>query len=185
MFTLVLCFEFVVGQASAQILTPTPTAKAAQPTTDPTPTAQIPAPTKEVTTTPAPQTQVTQTPKASAQTQEVEPTTTPTPAPPTPTPKKLKPVVLPITKKPPVQPIAQAITAPFDLVMSALPYDYYNQQGLAPETTKVLLAVAFFSLLTGTFLLKWPALKRTARSLFAPKVKERKSFPYVTGSLTK
>jgi uncharacterized protein (DUF58 family) len=171
----------LAGLAEAQITTPTPTPNA----TPPTPTVtQVPAATTEVTAAPTPQT--VKPTSAPAQTEQTpDPTATPTPLPPTPTPKP-RPIILTASKKPPVQPINNIITAPFDLVMSSLPQSYYGDEGLAPETNKILLSFAFLFLLIGTILLNWPALARTARKISAQRPQARESFPYLTGrALTK
>jgi hypothetical protein len=172
----------LAGKAEAQITTLTPTPKAAQPTTNPTSTVtQTPTPTEQVTTAPTPKiVQPTNVPAQTEKTQSPEPTMTPIPITPTPTPKP-KPVVLPINKPPTHPPINNIITAPFDLVMSSLPQIYYSDEGLAPATNKVLIALAFFFLLSGTILLNWQALVRTTKKLFAPTLRQRKSFPYATG----
>lgn len=173
----------VAGRANAQSVTPTP--KTAQPTTNPTPTLTQPSPTSQVTAAPSPQADPTSIPEQALQNQTVGPTTTPTPLPPTPTPKP-KPIVVAAIKPPIQPPINQIITAPFALVMNSLPQSYYNDEGLAPQTNKVLLLLAFLCLLSGTILLNWPALVRSARRMFAPRVKERDVIPYLPGrALTK
>lgn len=176
--------ELAVAKASAQTVTPTQTPNTTQPTANPTPaTTTTPAPTSQVTPGPTAQPKESQPTDVQEQSQQVEtpgPTATPKPAPPTPT-SKPKPILLPVTKKPPAQPINSIITAPFDLVMNSLPQSYYSDEGLTPVTNRILFALAAFSLLSGTILLSWPAILRTKKRLFMPAPKERKSLPYLAG----
>jgi hypothetical protein len=171
------------GRAVAQAANPSPTPKTAQPTGNPTPNlTQSPLPTSQVTAAPTPQTDnPTNVPANTQNSQTAGPTATPAPVPPTPT-TKPKPLVLPvINNKPPVKPLNQIITAPFDLVMSSLPQSYYNDEGMTALTNKVLLSFAFLSLLSGTVLLLWPTIVKAKRRLFAPRIRERKSLPYLAG----
>ena len=171
----------IAGKASVQSTTPTPTTS--QPTGNPTPTKTQPAPTAQVTPTPTPQTETANPTNAPQTAQTTGPTATPTPKPPTPT-AKPKLVMLPIThtnNKPPARPINNIITAPFDLVMNSLPQSYYNDEGLEPQTNKILLLLAFLCLLSGIILLKWPALVRSARRMFAPRIKPRSEITYLPG----
>jgi hypothetical protein len=191
LLTVFIGFMTATGVIFAQTTAPTPDSTLAQ-VTNPTPTEKVtpppstPAPTTAPTTTqvtPAPtvlEEKPTSTPHVIQQTQTNKPTPTPTQEPPTPTPKP-KPFVLAITKKPPVSPLNGIITAPFDLVMNTLPQNYYSDQGLAPTTTRILLAVSFLCLMSGTVLLAWPSILRTKKRLVTAAFKQRKAIPYLAG----
>jgi hypothetical protein len=159
---------------------PTPTPKVAtEPTTTIAPTI---APTTQVTPVPTQQQkneEPTIVPAQSQQSEQPKPTATPTPVPPTTTPKP-NPLVLSSVKKPPASPIQSIISAPFDLVMNSLPQSYYNDEGLAPTTNRILLAAGLLSIIFGIVLLKWPSLVKAKNRIFAPTYKER-PYPYVAG----
>jgi hypothetical protein len=181
--TILICSALTTGVLFAQTTptptvqaNPTPTTNVTQPPSTPAPTV---APTAQVTAVPSKAPEPTNASVQSQNSQIAKPTVTPTPLPPTPTQANAKPIVLAASKKPPVSPLSHIITAPFDLVMNSLPQSYYNDQGLTPTTTKVLLALALLSLASGTVLLKWPSLVKAKNRMFAPKVKEQKSFPYL------
>jgi hypothetical protein len=159
----------------AQTTNPTPTTATTQPTDTPAPTVT----TTQVTAAPTPQTTApTAAPEQIHQTQAPSPTATPTPVPPTPT-LKPKPLVVTTLKKPPSSPISSIITVPFNLVANSLPQSYYDDQGLSPITTKVLLGIAFLFLMSGTLLLAWPTLVRSRNRFSAHTLRERSAIPYL------
>ncbi len=187
-FTYLATFPIFAQETS---VTPTPTA-ASSPTPKPK-TSLTPTPSTGVSlnTTPTVTPKLTQTVETTTPTpkQSPEPTSTPAPSPteapgpifaqsdesittPTPTPQ---PVVLSHTFQP-VLPLGRIITAPFDLVTNYLPKNYYDDQGLTPQTNNLLLILAFLCISVGTGLLQWPTILKAKHHIFASS-KKTHEFP--------
>lgn len=134
-----------------ETITPTPK-QSPQPTSTP-----APSPTETVQNTPGP---------IFAQSNEIIVTPTPTP----------QPVVLSHTIQTAL-PLGRIITAPFDLVTNYLPKNYYDDQGLTPQTNNLLLILSFLCISLGAGLLQWPSILKAKNHLLAPSSKKRHEFP--------